>query len=733
MGLNFFTKKPTTAKFFAIEINQQSVKTAIWMEKADQQIEVLKVSEAIAITDQSQESILQSLDMSISSIEDSRQLVDKVIFGLEATWVDSDGGIKSDRRKLLKYLCDNLKLTPLGFVVTFDSILNFIAQKQAEPLSAIFCQIFTDNLVFSLVRLGKLAGTQTLRRTDNIASDFTNAFKLFVKHGSLPTQIYLFDSNLDFATIKQQLSQEFNASSSFFTTIPQFESFPSEFTVKATAIIGGQELIRNQRKRIEEASSTISSDINLSSSASSEITAQDEPDYTTSSIPALDMPQDFVIGQDIDAPVAKASFLSKIFAKKPKPIIETEVETKTETSPEDIGKTSDFLEPEDLPKSKKTKTWLYFALIGALLSGALLSIFLFYQSRVQADIVLAIHSDPIEATLDIKASSEIETVDFTNLIVPAANEVITVEGSTTIPTTGTIQIGDKAKGKVTIYNKTTSERSFSKGKILISSNNLRFLLSDDITIASSSATGEGLTFGKTEANIEASSLGPNYNLADSTEFSLKDLSTDQFSAKAVGEISGGSSQDKLAVDKKDLTSLTQLLTDQLVEEAKKELSTKLGSEIFILEDTGKTKLIDPIFNGQAGDTAETLTLTASLELETLVAKETDFRQITSKALKDNLSQNYSPNLINFQTEILGIESTEDIITVKVKTSAAVKPKIDLASLKLELIGQNLTHAENRLKNQPNYENSQITFTPSLAQKLGKLPSKPEKINITLTD
>jgi len=126
MSLNLFSKttKQKPSKFIAVEINQQTVKAAIWQKQSDNQINVLKVSEAIAIEKDTPESILQSLDMAISTIEEGNKLVSKVIFGLDKTWIDQDG-IKQDKRKVLKYLCQNLGFEPLGFLATFDSILNF--------------------------------------------------------------------------------------------------------------------------------------------------------------------------------------------------------------------------------------------------------------------------------------------------------------------------------------------------------------------------------------------------------------------------------------------------------------------------------------------------------------------------------------------------------------------------------------------------------------------------------
>ncbi len=746
MSLKLFTKSSnsTQPRFFAVEINQQSAKAAIWQENSQNQIEVIKVSEPITFTDQNPDSILEALDFSISTIEDNKKLIDKVIFGLDTSWVDANG-IKSDKRTILKHLCDQLQLKPLGFVISFDAIMNFVNQKQDNPISAIFCQFYQENLVFNLVRLAKVVATQTIKRTDNISTDFDNAFKIFAKHGTLPEKIYLYDSNIDFETIKQQLIQDFSLNHSYFSKEPDFQSFDSPFSIKATALIGGHELIRNQKSRIDTAESQTdqSSSPESSHSDSDSSLAQEKSQSSELSLNLdnpldtdIDLPPDFAVGQDIDDPKPPhSSFIKKLTSfkfKKTQPNPDT---------PNSIISADNSLQLKNTSSSKKfyQKPWFYFGIAGILIALGFLSVIYFYQSKTRVEIILAIAADTIEDTLNITASNSVDQIDFDNYIVPYEIQTITVEGSETIPTTGTVQVGEKSQGKVVIYNKTKNPRTFTKDRILVSQNNLRYQLLSDIEIASASAEtssdgeSENLIFGKAEVEIEASAIGPDYNLSENSNFTLKDISSDQFTAKAVTDISGGTSEEKMAVSQRDIENLTELITQTLITQGQAELEQKLGSQLFILKESDQTKLINPVFDAQLASQAETLTVTASLNLETFVAKQSDFKQITSQALKAKIGNNYSPNFDDFNTQVIDASADSDDIIVKVKASAALKPKIDLAQLKLDLVGQNLNYANNRLRSQSNYQTHQITFSPTLSQKLNRLPTKPENITIKLKD
>ncbi|MDZ7586812.1 MAG: hypothetical protein U0946_03580, partial [Patescibacteria group bacterium] len=108
--------------FFAVEITEELIKTAIWTV-ADGQTQVVKLGQSQVWDGQTQEKLVSAIDQSISEI--SAHISPEpsgVIFGLPESWLDSDT-IVPDKKIYLKAVCQELELKPLGFVITNTAVI----------------------------------------------------------------------------------------------------------------------------------------------------------------------------------------------------------------------------------------------------------------------------------------------------------------------------------------------------------------------------------------------------------------------------------------------------------------------------------------------------------------------------------------------------------------------------------------------------------------------------------
>src|SRR5882724_7754972 len=182
-----------------------------------------------------QEELITLVDKTISRAEEVLPPdleTHKTVFGVKEDWVETETKkIKKDYLAKLKKVCDNLDLTPIGFMVVTEAISNLLQEEEGAPLSAILAEVGKETASLALYRGGKVVErihgplTESAPKTvDTLLKHFTTAV--------LPARIILFD-----AKEAEKLSQQFIghqwSKSLPFLHVPQITVLPAGFDAKA--------------------------------------------------------------------------------------------------------------------------------------------------------------------------------------------------------------------------------------------------------------------------------------------------------------------------------------------------------------------------------------------------------------------------------------------------------------------------------------------------------------------
>lgn len=233
---------------FAVEIGPEIVKTAIWSVINDKP-QVLSVGRVCNWDDVSQDSLLEAVDQSLSQCSNQldpsgKTKIEQVIFGLSPTWVIQDK-INPDKLQLLKALSSKLELKPVGFVVTPEAVVKFLAHTENVPSTAILLGFWPHILEVTLVRMGRIDAIHHVKRSDTLTDDVTEGLSRFSHVDVLPSRILLYDSGLDLEDVKQTLlAFPWLAPQNKlpFLHFPKIEILSSDFTVRSIATAGGSEV-----------------------------------------------------------------------------------------------------------------------------------------------------------------------------------------------------------------------------------------------------------------------------------------------------------------------------------------------------------------------------------------------------------------------------------------------------------------------------------------------------------
>lgn len=689
-----FTNKEVPAEhFFALNLSEETVRAAVWTVK-EGQTQVVNLGKSESWDGKTKEGLLKAADQSLSQASEGvRPEPNGVIFGLPETWADKDA-INQEKKAQLKYLCDELALKPLGFVVTDTAIIAYLKIEEGTPISAILIQLTSSEINLTLVKLGKIIGSQLVGRSGDLGADVEEGLSRFEKVDALPARIILYNGGGDFEEDKQQLLSYDWEEKLPFIHFPKVESLSSEITVRAVALSGGSEVAQS-----------LGIEVKIRPEADGPL-AQETTAETLG----------FVVGED----VAKT---------KSRPEPEFEPEPVATPGPKFKANLEPLWEKITTAVSKLPRSRLP-VILGGGLAVLLIGLSLLYWYIPKASVVLYLEPQVVNQELELILDPEASSVAAGSNVLPVKLVEKTVSGEKTSEATGTKTIGDPAKGGAMLYNKTASTKTFPGGTVLLGPDQLAFTLDEEVAVASRSAEedGEGvitITPGKAEGKITASNIGPESNLAADARLTFKQFSEDDYYTKSSG-LSGGTAREVKAVSEDDLADLEAALTSDLTTTAKNELQQSLGSDQVLIERENGLVLADKNFSQAADEAADNLTLRGQLNYEGIVYRQAELDLLLKEAIKTKIPENFV--ISEFSGLKLGAVAD---MTLSISYEAKLLPRLDFNEIKKNLHGRYPDKVEEYLVSLPQFVSADIQITPNLPKALKTLPRVTKNISLEI--
>ncbi len=267
--------------------------------------------------------------------------------------------------------------------------------------------------------------------------------------------------------------------------------------------------------------------------------------------------------------------------------------------------------------------------------------------------------------------------------------------SETIATTGKKEIGDKAKGTVSIHSFDNKERTFNKG-ISLEASGLKFILDGDVKVASSSLAADGSAKlpGKSNGTITAVNIGPESNLSKGQRFQIEDLAKENFFAINETAFSGGSKKEIRTVSLTDQKNLEKAVTDKA---KKQEKAPTFSKNEEIIADLSEITLTDPKFSKEVGEEGDKLTLNATVETNYYAYNR---NSLLEKIIKE-ISQEVKPEFIvrkeNVNFVIKDVEKTDDNLQLDLDVKAKAVKKFSQEEAVKKIMGKHKASLETILK------------------------------------
>lgn len=592
--VNFSKPEAGEEHFLAIKFSSTEVLATLWSLSSGH-ISIGAVG-AQKISSTNFEDLLKATDTAVSqSLGDKELPAAQTIFGVSPDWI-AEGKIVPEKLALIRRLCKELDLRPLGYVQPFEALENYLKETEGAPLTAILISLDAQKGWVTLIRAGKNLGTVAL--TESTPLGIEQALKTFTQIDVLPARMIIYDGHRDLKALEETIMAYPWTKQLPFLHFPRVEILSGESVIRAVAAasatqMGGKIEITNneplenmevvpkeEKESIEETILDQGVELELA-----EISAEEAGFIQEGNLGKLKEIEEFNSEQPPAQPIKinlpKVNFAGILFALK------------------------SLKEKIKVPKVNFSRAPL--ALLLVVLSVIVgLGLMVYFLPKV--NILVHLTPKPFDKEMELTISGQFMEV----------SEL----GSKKGVATGKKLVGEKAHGSVTIYS-TSASKTFPAGTLLVSPNGLKVSLNNDVAVASGSGAASQVT---ASATVTAADIGDSFNFPAGTLFTISSFPSSAYQAKSDSALSGGNSHEATVVTKNDQDRLLATLSAELTEKAKIDLNTKIAAGQSLLPNAITSVVSKKRFSKDVDSEADTISLDITMDFKGIVVSQSELVQ-----------------------------------------------------------------------------------------------------------
>lgn len=681
------TPEPDVA-YLSLVLQAGAVQAGVWAIPSDKKPRIGEAVSERVVTD-AWDKRLEACDRAIAKIAEKtgRDDFEKVVLGIPAYYLTEHDDIEHDTRGRIKTLTTELELTPIGFVPIHQALIHQIKEEEGVPPSVIFLEIGPGNTTVIVYKVGAIVGREQIAN-DDIVPQLERTLKGFKELEVLPSRVLLYGSDeAAMETYKRDLLKHPWPTRANFLHYPKIEVLPSLAIARAVSLAGASELVGQIGEEKAETATPA-----IQTTQEEEVVEPEKTEETDENVVEV-TPETLGFKRDVD------------LLEKPT-VEEEDRETGREEEWEKEGKKVELKEtlarfisgvkrviPADV-RVPKAGIVILVALSLLLIAGGW---WLTYWALPKASITLIQLPQTIAESSSVTVDPTATVVDPTSKTVPGRKQEKTVSGDKTIAVTGQGDIGDPARGTVTIYNKTLTSKQLPKGTVL-TAGSLSFTLDSDVSIASASESVGSITFGKADTAITAAKLGPQSNVPEGTEFSVKDTSTSIMVVRNDAALSGGTSKVVTVVSRADQNALVEALTKELIEKAKGELAAAVGGTERLIDETVQTRVTKRDFKEELEQEAKELHGTLTITISGVSYSEGDITSLFDDLVAVKVPEGYTRREGTVGVSASGVKVQKDgKLTMMIEYQGQALPTFDAAAIRTLLAGKTFARAQEDIR------------------------------------
>ncbi|MBI3282681.1 hypothetical protein HYZ70_01220 [Candidatus Curtissbacteria bacterium] len=617
--------------------------------------------------------------------------VTKTVFGLSEYYLE-DGALSQSATKTLKKLSQELELDPEAFVPIATGINHLLKVEESATPQTLALGIFGDFCEVHLLEGGTVTQSKSSQAPINIEKikNLTKALK--VEDRALPARIIVYGVTETSDLAGKIVGVDW---SDIFMHEPKIDFFDDAQLSRSVAYAQAADILGYEVQ----------------------IKRPEEPQPQTAQPKANEL--GFVEGEDIllSAKTGK----EEEYRPQPEPPKNSGHKAKNWKLPlPSLAALLGFGKILATPSLGKKITIGALALLLLVTVGA----FVYGQTVTTAEVRVLVNGQELKK--DFRATAAVGgSLSLDQETIGAKEITGRANGSQKAVTTGAKKLGDPARGEVTVYNWTNSQKSFTQGTGIITKNAIKFTLENDIEVASRSATVPG----QTNTKVVAVEVGPSGNLEAGQDFSFQEFDELSYSAINSAAFSGGAERQTTVVTQEDMDRLEKELTETIAQKAREDLKNQASGQN-LLDSAIVIKILKRQFDKTVDEEAPLLNLDMEVEANAVVFLEEDLKKLLSEVFKGDAPQNREIRPENITLEDLSVSRNDDELAISGGAKIELIPKIDLDALRAQIAGKSVKEARAKVKEIPEVAQVEVNFKPNIPI-ISSIPRNKNKITFKI--
>ena len=356
---------------------------------------------------------------------------------------------------------------------------------------------------------------------------------------------------------------------------------------------------------------------------------------------------------------------------------------------------------------------------------------LFFAPRATIAITAKTNAVNIDKILHLDPNAKL---DADQSVMKPIIQQIKKTASVDFDATGKKDVGERAKGTLTLTNRTESDSiQVPAGSTFTTSGGLQFTSDVAVTVPGAEppfSGGISSNPGVVTVVATAADIGEKYNVGAQTVIS-NDVGVSRAEFKAA--TSGGSKRQVTVVSDEDIVKAKEKLGTQNVDQIRDELRKKFKADAVVINESFKADAANPVSTPKVGEEASSRPkLTAETTYTLIGVARDDLKAVFNAFINTTLDN--KPNQKIYESGDNGAQFSQfesldgGLYSVKVQATAQVGPNIDEKQLTGQLAGKRSGEIQQLVENIEGVEKVEVKFSPFWVTKA----PDADKIKITFT-
>jgi hypothetical protein len=389
----------------------------------------------------------------------------------------------------------------------------------------------------------------------------------------------------------------------------------------------------------------------------------------------------------------------------------------------------------DTKKDKRTvllpsfgvKSFLIFCAISFIVVGII-----FFVILPKATVSIVPKTEPFSGDLEMIIDKGAPNINPENKIIPGELKIIEDSSDKKkFDSTGEKDVGEKARGEITLYNKYSSDPQVLVAATRFDSQGKIFYSLSEVTIPGAQIEGGETIAGQTKVLVEAEKPGEDYNIGPSN-FIISGLSKEKqkdIFGKSDQSFSGGTSKKIKIVTADDLQKAKDALLSDTFQKRIKDLAGQISKEKMFIENTARKEITETKTNGEQDREMDNFEMEVKVKIWVMIFNRDDLRKTLFSELKKDIPQEkffIDENVDEGLTfDVSNFDSDNGKLVLKIHAKKVVAWKLDEETTKKAIKGKTKDEVKTYLSENPNIRGVNVSFWPFWVKKVPRIEKKIE--------